>query len=458
MKIYNSQSRSLEQFVPIEDNKVKIYVCGPTVYDYIHVGNARPLIVFDVLRRYLIYTGYDVTFVVNYTDIDDKMIKRANEQNIDIKDMAKTFIKAYEENAASLNVMPADIKPKATEHIGDIISLIKKLMEKGYAYKSDDGVYFDTQTYQGYGRLSKRNLEDLQAGARIQVNDCKKNPMDFALWKSEKPGEPSWNSPWGKGRPGWHIECSAMSMKYLGETIDIHCGGSDLLFPHHENEVAQSEAATGKTFVNYWMHNGYININNQKMSKSLGNFFTVKDILEKFNAEVLRFFILSVHYRSPVNFSFELMQQAQAGLKRLYTAKQMLQDMKKEGKADDEMRKAIGNLKQSFKSAMDNDLNTAEAIGAVFEFVKYANISLGDDPNPANAKIAYDALIELMDVLGLLNKDTAEIPSEVLTFIEKRREARKNKDWAKSDELRNEIIALGYNVKDSREGQKVSKL
>lgn len=458
MKIYNSQTRSLEQFVPIKDNKAKIYVCGPTVYDYIHVGNARPLIVFDLLRSYLKYTGYDVTFVVNYTDIDDKMIKRANEQNIDIKDLAKTFIKSYEENAASLNVLPADINPKATEHIGEIISLIKKLMEKGYAYKSDDGVYFDTQSYQDYGRLSKRNLEDLQAGARIQVNDCKKNPMDFALWKSEKPDEPSWNSPWGKGRPGWHIECSAMSMKHLGETIDIHCGGSDLLFPHHENEMAQSEGATGKTFVNYWMHNGYININNQKMSKSLGNFFTVNDILKEFDAEVLRFFIISVHYRSPVNFSFELMQQAQAGLKRLYTAKQMLQDLKEKGQTDDEMRKAVEKFKQSFKTAMDSDLNTAEAIGTVFEFIKYANISLGDDPNPANAYIAYEALMELMDVLGLLYKDTAEIPSEVLILVEKRREARQNKNWAKSDELRDEIIALGYNVKDSREGQKVSKL
>lgn len=458
MKIYNSQTRSLEQFVPIKDSKAKIYVCGPTVYDYIHVGNARPLIVFDLLRSYLKYTGYDVTFVVNYTDIDDKMIKRANEQNIDIKDMAKTFIKAYEENAASLNVLPADINPRATEHIGEIISLIKKLMEKGYAYKSDDGVYFDTQSYQDYGKLSKRNLEDLQAGARIKINDCKKNPMDFALWKLKKPDEPSWNSPWGTGRPGWHIECSAMSMKHLGETIDIHCGGSDLLFPHHENEMAQSEGATGKTFVNYWMHNGYININNQKMSKSLGNFFTVNDILKKFDAEVLRFFIISVHYRSPVNFSFELMQQAQAGLKRLYTAKQMLQDLKEKGQTDDEMRKAVEKLKQSFKTAMDSDLNTAEAIGAVFEFIKYANISLGDDPNPANAYIAYEALMELMDVLGLLYKDTAEIPSEVLTLVEKRKEARQNKNWVKSDELRDEIIALGYNVKDSREGQKVSKL
>lgn len=458
MKIHNTQTRTLEDFKPLNENKANIYVCGPTVYDLIHVGNARPLIVFDVLRRYLIYTGYDVNFVQNYTDIDDKLIIRANKESRTVKDLAEQYIAEFDKDAASLNVLPADVKPKATEHIGEIIKIIKSLEAKGYAYKSNDGVYFDTQAYSDYGKLSKRNLEDMQAGARIKVNDSKKNPMDFVLWKLEKPGEPSWGSPWGKGRPGWHIECSAMSMKYLGDTLDIHGGGEDLVFPHHENEVAQSEAATGKEFVKYWMHNGYININNQKMSKSLGNFFTVRDIGKKFNLEILRFFMLSVHYRSPVNFSFELMQQAEAGLNRLYNARDTWADMAAEGVADAATKEAIEAMKTGFKAAMDSDVNSAEAIGHIFEFVKKMNISLTENANSANAFAACKVLAELGDVLGILYRETeVEIPADVQKLLDERQSARKNKEWTKSDELRDEILALGYLVEDARDGQKVKK-
>ncbi|MEX1376393.1 MAG: cysteine--tRNA ligase [Eubacteriales bacterium] len=458
MKIYNTQTRQLEEFTPLEEKKANIYVCGPTVYDYIHVGNARPLIVFDVLRRYLKFAEYDVKFVQNYTDIDDKMIIRAKNENTTVKDLADRFIVEFEKDAQSLNVMPADVKPKATEHIGEIIKIIKTLEEKGYAYKSDDGVYFDTQAYEGYGKLSGRNMEDMQAGARIKVNDSKKHPMDFALWKLEKPGEPSWGSPWGKGRPGWHIECSVMSMKYLGDTVDIHGGGEDLIFPHHENEVAQSEAATGKEFVKYWMHNGHININNQKMSKSLGNFFTIRDIGEKFDLEILRFFMLSVHYRSPVNFSFELMQQSEAGLQRLYNARDSWADMAQQGKADADTKDAIATLYDGFKSAMDSDLNTAEAFGVIFEFVKKINTSLAENPNGANAFAAHEAMMKVADVLGLLYRETEmEIPSDVAELLKQREDARKNKEWAKSDEIRDQILALGYTVEDTRDGQKVKK-
>ena len=458
MKIYNTQTRNLEEFEPQNENEANIYVCGPTVYDFIHVGNSRPLIVFDVLRRYLKYSGYKVNFVQNYTDIDDKMINRANNEGKTVKELADNYIVEYEKDAKSLNVLPADVKPKATEHIGEIIKIIKSLEQKGYAYKSDDGVYFNTAAYADYGNLSHRNLEDMQAGARIKVNESKKNPMDFALWKLEKPGEPAWNSPWGKGRPGWHIECSAMSMKYLGDTIDIHGGGEDLVFPHHENETAQSEAATGKKFVKYWMHNGYININNQKMSKSLGNFFTVRDIGEKFDLEVLRFFMLSVHYRSPVNFSFKLMQQAEAGLKRLYNARDTWADIAKQGTADVEIQDAAEAMYAGFKEAMDSDLNTAEAIGVIFEFVKKVNISLSEKQSPENAYTAHEALMKVCDALGILYRETEiETPDEVKKLLDDRAEARKNKQWEKSDQLRDEILELGYLVEDTRDGQKIKK-
>jgi cysteinyl-tRNA synthetase len=434
-----------------------MYVCGPTVYNFIHVGNARPLIVFDTLRKYLKYRGYDVLFVQNYTDIDDKMINRANEEGVTIKELAARFIKAYEKDANALNVMPADIKPRATEHIGDIIKLIKSLESKGYAYKTNDGVYFDTRAYKGYGKLSGRDLDDLLSGARVKVDENKKAPSDFALWKSEKPGEPSWGSPWGKGRPGWHIECSAMSQKYLGDTFDIHGGGVDLIFPHHENEIAQSEGATGKKFVNYWMHNGHINVNNEKMSKSKGNFFTIPDIAEKFDLEVLRFFMLGVHYRSQVNFSFELMEQAQQGLTRLYGAKMRWEDMTGEGEPSDAMHELCEKTKQSFDDCMDSDLNTAGALGALFELVRSANYMLDNDKSSADAKLALETLNLLGDVLGILYRDMTVLPNEVKELAEQRVLARKEKNWKLSDELRDKMIELGYAVEDTAEGQKVKK-
>lgn len=457
MKLYNTLSSSLEEFIPIEKNKVKIYVCGPTVYDFIHVGNTRPLIVFDALRRYFKYRGYDVTFVQNITDIDDKMIVRANEEGVSVKQLSEKFIKAFKKDAASLNVMTADIEPRATDHIGEIIKIIKNLETKGYAYATADGVYFDTKAYENYGKLSGRKLEDLLDGARVTVDDKKRTPSDFALWKSEKPGEPSWGSPWGKGRPGWHIECSAMSMKYLGDTFDIHGGGADLVFPHHENEIAQSECATGKPFVHYWMHNGYININNQKMSKSLGNFFTIPDIAEKFDLEVLRFFMLSVHYRSPVNFSFELMEQVNQALSRLYTAKLRWQDIMEQGEPSEEMRELSQKTKEAFIENMDSDLNTAGALGVLFELVRGANYMLDNDAKGADARLALTTLNELSDVLGILYRDMTILPDEVKELAEQRTQARAEKNWALSDELRDKINILGYIVEDTAEGQKVKK-
>jgi cysteinyl-tRNA synthetase len=450
-------SNSLEEFTPLKENKVSIYVCGPTVYSFIHVGNARPLIVFDTLRRYFKYRGYDVTFVQNYTDIDDKMINRANEQGITVKELAAIYIKAYEKDAAALNVLPADYKPRATEHIGDIIKIIKGIEAHGYAYKTDDGVYFDTAAYKDYGKLSGRKLEDMKSGARVAVDSNKKAPSDFALWKSEKPGEPSWGSPWGKGRPGWHIECSAMSMKYLGETFDIHGGGTDLIFPHHENEIAQSECATGHPFARYWMHNGHINVNNEKMSKSLGNFFTIPEIAEKFDLEVLRFFMLGVHYRSQVNFSFELMEQAKQALGRLYTAKLRWEDMAGEGEASGKMKEAIDKAKETFIESMDTDLNTAGAIGALFELVRASNYILDENASGADAKLALDALNEMSGVLGILYRDMTVLPDEVADLAAQRAEARVQKNWELSDELRDRIISMGYTVEDTAEGQKVKK-
>ncbi len=457
MKIYNTLTNSLEEFNTIKENEVNMYVCGPTVYSYIHVGNARPLIVFDTLRRYLEYRGYDVNFAQNFTDIDDKMINRANEEGVTVKELAAKFIKAYEDDAKALNVLPADFKPRATDHIGDIIKMIKTLEAKGLAYKTEDGVYFDTLAYEKYGKLSGRKLEDMKSGARVAVDENKKAPSDFALWKSEKPGEPSWGSPWGKGRPGWHIECSAMSMKYLGETFDIHGGGTDLIFPHHENEIAQSEGTTDKPFVNYWMHNGHINVNNEKMSKSLGNFFTIPDIAEKFDLEVLRFFMLGVHYRSQVNFSFELMEQSNQGLNRLYTAKLRWEDMAQDGSPSDEMKEAVQKAKDSFISDMDVDLNTAGALGALFELVRSANFLLDTSNNGADAKLALDTLNELSDVLGILYRDMRVLPDDVKELAQKRVQARADKNWALSDELRDRINEMGYIVEDTSDGQKVKK-
>ncbi|MBE5782629.1 MAG: cysteine--tRNA ligase [Clostridiales bacterium] len=464
MQIYNSQTRKKEEFQPLHEGKVGIYACGPTVYDYFHIGNARPFIVFDVLRRYFAHRGYEVTFVQNFTDIDDKMIRRANEEGITVKELGDRFIAEYYKDAGSLGIRPATVHPRATEHMQEIINLVKTLQDKGYAYEVGGDVYFDTQKDKGYGKLSGQNMDDLEAGARIDVDDVKKHPADFALWKAQKPGEPAWESPWGMGRPGWHIECSAMSMKYLGETFDIHAGGKDLLFPHHENEVAQSECATGKPFARYWMHNGFINIDNEKMSKSLGNFFTVRDIVKEYNPEDVRMFMLSAHYRSPVNFSRDMVAQAHSSLQRLYTARENLQFLLKNAKdqpltdAEKELMAQMDAHVQRFDEAMDDDLNTADAMGAIFELVKDANVSLNEQSSKAAVEKTLNTLLELTDVLGLLSKKADdELPQEIQAMLDERAQARKEKNWKKSDELRDALAAAGYVVKDTPQGQKVTK-
>ena len=464
MQIYNSQTRKKEEFVPLHPGKVGIYACGPTVYDYFHIGNARPFITFDVLRRYFEHRGYEVTFVQNFTDIDDKMIRRANQEGITVKELGDRFIQEYYKDAGALGIRPATVHPRATEHIQEIIHLVKTLQDKGYAYEVNGDVYFDTKKDAGYGKLSGQNLDDLEAGARIDVDDGKKTPADFALWKAQKPGEPAWESPWGMGRPGWHIECSAMSMKYLGETFDIHAGGKDLLFPHHENEVAQSECATGKPFARYWMHNGFINIDNEKMSKSLGNFFTVRDILKEYNPEDVRMFMLSAHYRSPVNFSRDMVAQAHASLQRLYTARDHLLFLKKSAPdraltAEEEA--LLGRVKESadrFDAAMDDDLNTADALGAIFEIVKDANVNLNEQSAKAAVEKTLQTLLELTGVLGLLMKKAEEgLPAEIQQMADERAQARKEKNWKRSDELRDALAAAGYLVKDTPQGQSITK-
>ena len=463
MQIYNSKTRRKEEFVPVKEGHVGIYACGPTVYDYFHIGNARPFITFDVLRRYLEHRGYKVTFVQNFTDIDDKMIRRANNEGTTVKELGDRFIAEYYKDAKALGIRPATVHPRATEHIPQIISLVQKLIDKGMAYEVNGDVYFNTKAFPHYGCLCGQNLEDLEAGARIEVDSVKKNPADFAVWKAQKPGEPAWESPWGMGRPGWHIECSAMSMEYLGETFDIHCGGKDLLFPHHENEVAQSEGATGKPYVNYWMHNGFINVDNEKMSKSLGNFFTVRDILKEYEAEDVRMFMLSAQYRSPINFSREMIAQAHASLTRLYTARDQMQFLLQHA-AEKELtaeEKALAERVQSyinrFDNAMDDDLNTADAMGALFEIVHDANVTLTADSSKQAIENALNALTGLCDVLGLLVKKTDELPAEIQQMADERAQARKDRDWKKSDELRDALKALGYIVEDTKEGQKVRK-
>ena len=465
MLIYNTQSRRKEEFVPIVPGKVSIYCCGPTVYNYFHIGNARPFIVFDTLRRYFEYKGYEVTFVQNFTDIDDKMIRRANEEGITVKELGERFIAEYYKDADALGVERATVNPKATEHISDIIDIIKRLEEKGLAYACPNGdVYYNTQAFPGYGKLCGQNLEDLESGARIDVDPNKRHPMDFALWKAQKPGEPAWESPWGMGRPGWHIECSAMSMKYLGETFDIHCGGKDLVFPHHENEIAQSEGATGKPFVHYWMHNGFINVDNQKMSKSLGNFFTVRDIAKEYDLEAVRMFMLSAHYRSPINFSRELIEQAKNALERLYTARdhyQFLLDHAEDKQPDENglrVRKQIADAKDAFEKAMDDDLNTADALGAIFEMVRMCNGEMTETTDKETVKLARDTLLELTAICGILRKKQAEENEEIQQLLEKRAKARAEKNWSESDRLRDEIASLGYAVKDTKQGQQLSKI
>lgn len=463
MQIYNTQTRKKEEFIPLNEGKVGIYACGPTVYDYFHIGNARPFIVFDTLRRHLERKGYEVTFVQNFTDIDDKMIRRANSEGITVKELGERFIAEYYKDADSLGIKRASVNPKATEHIAEIIALIEKLITNGLAYEVQGDVYFDTQKYTSYGKLCGQNLEDLESGARIDVGDIKHHPMDFALWKAEKPNEPAWESPWGMGRPGWHIECSAMSMKYLGETIDIHCGGKDLVFPHHENEIAQSEGATGKTFVRYWMHNGFINIDNEKMSKSSGNFFTVRDIAKQFDLEAVRMFMLSAHYRSPINFCREMIIQAKASLDRLYNARDnyefLLKNAVDRPLNEDEIALVarIENQAKAFDIAMDDDLNTADAMGCMFEMVRDTNANLDEKSAKAALEKALSTLMELTGDFGLLTRKTDEIDPLVQALVEARANARAQKNWAESDRLRDEIKAAGYVLEDTREGQKVRK-
>ena len=457
MKIYNTLTRKKEEFIPMDKNNVKMYSCGPTVYDYFHIGNARPFIIFDTMRRYLEYLGYKVTFVQNFTDIDDKMIKRANDEGITVKDLGDRFIKEYFEDSHALGIHEATIHPKATENIDAIIDIVKKLVDKGYAYEVDGSVYFSTKKFREYGKLSKQPLEDLEAGARIDVSEHKRDAMDFALWKAQKPGEPAWESPWGMGRPGWNIECSAMANKYLGETIDLHSGGQDLIFPHHENEIAQSECANGKPFAHYWMHNGYININNQKMSKSLGNFFTVRDIRKKYDSEVIRFFMLSAHYRNPINFADTLMDQAKSAVERVYTCIEnlefLLENAAQTADTDEAVYKKLDEFKQKYMDAMDDDLNTAGAIAAIFDIVYFANTELSAQNSKDAIQKTLDLIHELGDVLGLFTKSTKKsIDNEIEALIEERNKARQEKNWAKADEIRDKLKEMNIVLKDTPNG------
>ena len=466
MKIYNTMSRKKEEFLPIKENHVGIYACGPTVYDYFHIGNARPFIMFDVLRRYLLHKGYTVKFVQNFTDIDDRLINKAIAEGATVPEIAERYINEYWTDAEGLGVMKADVHPRATEHIGEIIKLVKKLEQNGLAYAVNGDVYYNTQGFEPYGKLSGQNPEDREAGARINVDENKKNPMDFALWKAQKPGEPAWKSPWGLGRPGWHIECSAMSMKYLGETFDIHCGGVDLIFPHHENEIAQSEGATGHPFANYWMHNGHINIDNQKMSKSLGNFFTVRDIAKEFDLEAVRMFMLSAHYRSPINFTRDMIESAKTSLERLYNARNnalFLLETAADREMNDQENVLLERAKealQRFDDAMDDDLNTADALGAMFEYIREMNIRLTDANTPCKQVIekAVDALMEMANVLGILRKELNTTPDEVQALVDARVAAKKNKDFAEADGLRQQVLDMGYIIEDTAKGPKVKKI
>ena len=468
MKIFNSMSRQKEEFVPIQPGKVSIYACGPTVYNFIHVGNARPIILFDVLRRYFEYRGYDVTFVQNFTDVDDKIIKRANEEGITSQEVAEKYIQEYFTDAQGLGVRPATIHPKATENMQQIIDMVQTLIDKGYAYPVENGdVYYRTLKFKGYGKLSHQPIEDLQSGARIAVGDVKENPLDFALWKAAKPGEPAWDSPWGPGRPGWHIECSAMSNRYLGKTIDIHCGGEDLQFPHHENEIAQSEAANGCEFVHYWMHNGFLNIDNRKMSKSLGNFFTVREAAEAYGYETIRLFMLSAHYRSPLNYSADILHQAQNSLDRLYSAEDHLKYLAANGAEGDKnaaeaaLADTFDSYRQRFDEAMDDDFNTANAISVLFELVRAINIATADEnqPTKAGAQACLDMVHEFPDVLGLLySRKEESLDEKVEQMIADRQAARAAKNWAEADRIRDELKAMGIELKDTKQGVQWKKI
>lgn len=461
MKVYNTLTRKKEELVPITPGEIKMYACGPTVYNYIHIGNARPLCIFDILRRYLEYRGYNVKFVQNFTDIDDKIIRRANEEHVDFSEISERYIKEFWTDADGLNVRHATVNPKATENIDAIIQIISTLIEKGYAYEAQGDVYFSTEKFKDYGKLSHQPLEDLEAGARIMVGEVKREPMDFAVWKAAKPGEPAWDSPWGKGRPGWHIECSAMNWRYLGDTIDIHCGGQDLIFPHHENEIAQSECFTGKPFAHYWMHNGYINVDNVKMSKSLGNFFTVRDVAEKYGYEPIRYLLISAQYRSPINYSTDIIEQCIAALNRLYTCRDSLDfELKNASDAEHDGDKAIidgfDKYREQFIAAMDDDLNTADAIASIFEIVRDINTNVvGKTPSKALVEGAIAMFDELTGVLGLVyNRKTETLDSDVEALIEARTNARKEKNWAEADRIRDQLKEMGIVLEDTAQGVK----
>lgn len=465
MKIFNTLTRRKEEFVPLEPGKVKMYVCGPTVYNFIHIGNARPMIIFDTVRRYFEYKGYDVNYVSNFTDVDDKIIKKAIEEGVDADTISQRYIAECKKDMADMNVKPATTHPQATQEIGGMLEMIQILIDKGHAYVAADGtVYFRTKSFKGYGKLSHKNLDEMMSGFRelkVTGEENKEDPSDFVLWKPKKEGEPYWESPWCQGRPGWHIECSVMSKKYLGEQIDIHAGGEDLIFPHHENEIAQSEAANGKTFANYWMHNGFLNIDNKKMSKSLGNFFTVREIGEKYDLQVLRFFMLSAHYRSPINFSAELMEASKNGLERIITCAERLKDLlnKVSGDAlteeEQENKKNVDELVAKFEAAMDDDFNTADAVSAIFELVKLANSTANEESTRAYAELLAGTIEKLSDVLGIITERKAEVlDSEVEELIAARQQARKEKNFALADEIRQKLLDMGIVLEDTREGVK----
>lgn len=465
IKIFNTLTRKKEEFVPLKEGEVSMYVCGPTVYNYFHIGNARTFISFDTVRRYLEYRGYKVKFVQNFTDIDDKMIKRANEDGITVKELGDRFIDEYYKDADALGLERATVNPRATEMIEDIVDFIKVLEDEGYAYNSDGDVYFDTSKFAGYGKLSQQTLEDLEAGARVDVDERKLDPMDFALWKKQKPGEPAWESPWSMGRPGWHIECSTMSTKLLGDTIDIHAGGSDLIFPHHENEIAQSEAKTGKQFAKYWMHSAFLNVNNQKMSKSLNNFFTAREILEKYDPEVIRLFMMSGHYRTPLNFSLELLDQAKAGLERFYNSIHNLEyllDSAQDRELNDEEMKfynRIDTYKDRFIDVMDDDFNTADGISVIYDLVRDVNTNINGDSAVKLINKALDVIRELGKPLAILQKLTkGELEEEIEKLIEERQKARKEKNWALADKIRDDLKSRGVLLEDTPQGVKWKKI
>ena len=463
MKIYNTLTRNKEEFIPIEEGKVKIYACGPTVYNYFHIGNARPFVVFDTLRRYLIHLGYDVKFVQNFTDVDDKIINKAKEEGVSATELSSRYIKEYFDDAKALNVLTADIHPKVSEHIKDIIEFIKTLISKGYAYEADGDVYYATRKFKEYGKLSNQRVDDLESGSRIAIGEVKRDPLDFALWKAQKEeSEIAWDSPWGKGRPGWHIECSTMSRKHLGPTIDIHGGGQDLIFPHHENEIAQSEACNGEPFAKYWMHNGYITVDGVKMSKSLGNFFTVRDIRKEFDGDFIRFFLLSVHYRNPINFSDTEMNSVKQGYDRIRNAIENLEFLAKNG--NDEMTdeekndlKDFENLEQKFEDAMSDDLNTADAIASIFEMVSHANIISKAGASREYAKEAKEKIQNLCDIIGIMQNraDSSHEDEKIKKLVNERQEARKSKNYARADEIRDELSKMGITLKDTPQGVQI---